>query len=37
MDDGEPHDVDMESDGNGALDIYDDALVIAMTCSQVPS
>jgi hypothetical protein len=29
VDDGEPHNVDMESDGNGALDIYDDALVIA--------
>jgi hypothetical protein len=29
MDGGEPHDVNMESNGNGALDIYDDALVIA--------
>ncbi len=29
MDDGEPHDVDMEFEGNGALDIYDDALIIA--------
>jgi hypothetical protein len=29
MNDGDPHDVDMESKGNGALDIYDDALVIA--------
>jgi len=29
MDDGDPQDVDMESEGNGALDIYDDALVIA--------
>jgi hypothetical protein len=28
MDDGDPHDVDMESKGNGALDIYDDAHVI---------
>ncbi len=28
MDDGEPHDVDMESNSNGALDIYDDAPVI---------
>jgi hypothetical protein len=25
----EPHDVDMESEGNGSLDIYDDAFVIA--------
>ncbi len=29
MDDGDPHDVDMELEGNGALHIYDDALVIA--------
>ncbi len=29
MDDGDPHDVHMELEGNGALDIYDDALVIA--------
>jgi hypothetical protein len=29
VDDGNPHDVDMELEGNGALDIYDDALVIA--------
>jgi len=29
VDGGEPHDVDMESKGNGGLDIYDDALVIA--------
>jgi len=29
MDDGDPHDVDMESKGNGALDIYDNAPVIA--------
>jgi hypothetical protein len=28
VDGGEPHDVDMESKGNGALDIYDDAFVI---------
>jgi len=27
MDDGDPHDVDMESKGSGALYIYDDALV----------
>jgi hypothetical protein len=29
INDGDLHDVDMESEGNGALDIYDDALVIA--------
>jgi hypothetical protein len=29
VDDGDPHDVDMESEDNNALDIYDDALVIA--------
>jgi hypothetical protein len=29
MDDGDSHDVDMELKGNGALNIYDDALVIA--------
>ncbi len=29
MDDGDPHDVEMESKGNDALDIYDDAPVIA--------
>jgi hypothetical protein len=29
VDDGDPHDVDMESKGNGALDIYDDAPIIA--------
>jgi hypothetical protein len=29
VDDGDPHDVHMELEGNGALDIYDDALVIA--------
>ncbi len=29
MDDGDPHDVDMELEGNGALDIHDDAPVIA--------
>jgi hypothetical protein len=34
VNDGDPHDVDMESKGNGALDIYDYALVIAylQTC-----
>ncbi len=29
VDDGDPHDVDMESKGNGGLDTYDDACVIA--------
>jgi len=29
VDDGDPHNVDMESKGNDALDIFDDALVIA--------
>jgi hypothetical protein len=29
VDDGDPDDAVMESRGNGALDIYDDALVIA--------
>ncbi len=29
MDDGDSHDVDMDLEGNGALDIYDDAFVIA--------
>jgi hypothetical protein len=29
VDDGDFHDVDMDSKGNGALDIYDDARVIA--------
>jgi hypothetical protein len=29
MDDGDPHDVDMELEGNGALVIYDDAPIIA--------
>ncbi len=34
MDDGDPHDLDMELEGNGALDIYDDAPIIAylQTC-----
>jgi hypothetical protein len=37
VDDGDPHDVDMESEGNGALDIYDDALVIAyLQVGEVP-
>ncbi len=29
VDDGDPYDVDMESKGNGALNIYDDAPIIA--------
>jgi len=29
MDDEDPHDVNMELKRNGALDIYDDAFVIA--------
>jgi hypothetical protein len=29
VDDGDPHDVDTKLEGNGALDIYDDALIIA--------
>ncbi len=37
MDDGDPHDVDMESKGNDALDIYDDAHVIAyLQASEIP-
>ncbi len=37
VDDGDPHDVDMESKGNGVLDIYDDALVIAyLQAGEVP-
>jgi hypothetical protein len=29
VDDGDPYDVDMEPKGNGALNTYDDELVIA--------
>jgi hypothetical protein len=29
VDDGDPYDVNMESEGNGALNIYDDAPIIA--------
>jgi hypothetical protein len=29
VDDGDSYDVDMESKGNGAVDVYNDALVIA--------
>ncbi len=37
VDDGDPHDVDMESKGNGALDIYDDAPIIAyLQVGEVP-
>jgi hypothetical protein len=37
VDDGDPHDVDMESKGNGALDIYDDALIIAyLQVGEIP-
>jgi hypothetical protein len=37
MDDGDPHDVDMESEDNGALDIYDDAPIITyLQASEVP-
>jgi hypothetical protein len=28
VDDGDSHDVDMDLEGNGALDIYDDAPII---------
>jgi hypothetical protein len=34
---GDPHDVDMESEANGALDIYDDAPIIAyLQASEIP-
>jgi hypothetical protein len=37
VDDGDPHDVDMELKGNGALDIYDDASILAyLQESEVP-
>jgi hypothetical protein len=37
MDDGDPHDADMELKGNGALNIYDDAHVIAyLQVGEVP-
>jgi len=37
MDDEDPHDVDIESKCNGALDIYDDAFVIAyLQAREVP-
>ncbi len=37
MDDGDLHDVDMELKGNGALDIYDDAPIIAyLQANEIP-
>jgi hypothetical protein len=37
MDDGDLHDVDMELEGNGALDIYDDMPIIAyLQTGEVP-
>jgi hypothetical protein len=37
VNDGDPHDVDMESKGNGALDIYDDAPIITyLQVSEIP-
>jgi hypothetical protein len=37
MDDGDPHHVDMESEGNDALDIYDDELTITyLQACEVP-
>jgi hypothetical protein len=37
MDDGDPCDVDMESKGKGALDIYDDAPIIAyLQACEIP-
>jgi hypothetical protein len=37
MDNGDPHDVDMESKGNGALDIHDDAPIIAyLQVGEIP-
>jgi hypothetical protein len=37
MDDGDPHDVDMESEDNGAPDIYVDAPIITyLQASEVP-
>jgi hypothetical protein len=37
MDDGDPHDLDMESKGNGALDIYDYAPIIAyLQVGEIP-
>jgi hypothetical protein len=37
VDNGDPHDVDMESEGNGALDIYDNVPIIAyLQVGEVP-
>jgi hypothetical protein len=37
VEDGDPHDLDMELEGNSALDIYDDAHVIAyLQANEVP-
>jgi hypothetical protein len=37
VDDEDPHDVDMKLEGNGALNIYDDTLVIAyLQASEIP-
>jgi hypothetical protein len=37
VDDGDPHDVDMELEGNGALDIYGDVHVIAyLQACEIP-
>jgi len=37
VDDGDPHDVNMESEGNGALDIYDDAPIFAyLQVGEIP-
>jgi hypothetical protein len=37
VDDGDPHDVDMESEGNGALNIYDDApIVVYLQACEIP-
>jgi hypothetical protein len=34
VDDGNPNEVDMESECNGAMDIYDDALVLVIAYLQ---
>ncbi len=37
VEDGDPHDVDMELEGNSALDIYDDTPIIAyLQVGEVP-
>jgi hypothetical protein len=35
MDDGDPHDVDMELKGNGALDIYVAPFITYLQASEV--